>query len=234
MMEAMVATGFEAVCVSHGSVWTGNPGVAWTVSLGAFPALVVAGLPVIPRFGLDFKPENHVLLAAYLNQPIIPVGHHWDLADGTDILSSAARFINGLGNVIWGDMTAIARNNYRYRIEGRAMRIQTLSRITAVSVPEGVSEIELEAPWVDPVRESIECRGSGRGAQPPPQAGPSAGLRFFVTPGRSVDLVVVRTPGNREQSPALPETPRRVIARKMLVELRDRSMPYLPRRWINR
>jgi hypothetical protein len=233
MMAAMVEAGFEAVCVSHGSVRAGNPGADWTVSLGAFPAMTVAGLPVIPRFGLDHKPENKIWLAAYLNQPIIAVGHHWDLADGTDILALAARFINDLGEVAWGDMTAITRNNYRFRVQGHLLRVQTFSRITTLNVPEAVSEVQLEAPWLDPARESIECRRSGDAASQPLQAAQS-GLRFSVTPRSSVDLAVVRTRGNGEQSHALPRTPLGTIARKVLVELRDRGLPWLPRGRVRR
>jgi hypothetical protein len=234
MMAAMMGAGFEAVCVSHGSVWTGNPGVEWTVSLGTQPAMVIAGLPVIPRFGLDRKPENKVLLAAYLNQPIVPVGHHWDLADGTDILSSAARCINSLGQVAWSTLTAITRSNYRFKVEGRVMRIQTFSRITTVNVPEGVFELELEAPWLDPARERIECRSSSDVSQAPFQGVPSNGLRFGVVPGSRVELVTLRTPDHVEETNGLPRTPVGVIARRVLVEMRDRSMPYLPRRWAKR
>jgi hypothetical protein len=233
MMAAMMEAGFEAVCVSHGSVRAGNPGADWTVSLGAFPAMMVAGLPVIPRFGLDYKPENEIWLAAYLNQPIIAVGHHWDLADGTDILASAARFINGLGEVAWSNMTAITRNNYRFRVQGHVMRVQTFSRITTLNVPEGVSELELEAPWLDPARECVECRCSANAARQASAAVQSA-FRFCVPPGSNVDLLVRRTSRNGERPPALPRTPLRAIARRVLVELRDRGMPYLPRRWVKR
>ena len=234
MMAAMTDAGFEAACISHGSARAGSPGADWTVSLGVQPISVVAGLPVIPRFRLDRKPENHVLLAAYLNQPVIPVGHHWDLADGTDILSSAARFINGLGKVTWSNMSAIARSNYRFRVRGQVMRVQTFSRVMAVNVPERVSELELEAPWVDPTREHLECSGSGRGAQPPPQGQPSTGFQLCVTPGSRADIVVVPAHANGEQPIPLPGTPWRAVARKLLVELRDRSMPYLPRNWARR
>ena len=234
MMEAMVTTGFEAVCVSNGSVWTGNPGAEWTVSLGAFPAVVIRGLPVIPRFGLDRNPNNKILLATYLNQPVIPVGHHWDLADGPDILSSAASIINSLGSVTWTNLTAITRRNYRFRVQDSLMRVQTFSRIITVNVPEDVSELELEAPWLDPVGELIECRSSSNASHMPFRAAPSTGLRFSVTPGSCVDLEVIRTSNRVEQALAISKTPISIITRRLLVELRDRSMPCVPRSWIRR
>jgi hypothetical protein len=232
MMAAMAGAGLEAVCVSHGSVWTGNPDADWTISLGSLPAVNVAGLPVIPRFGLDRKPENGVLLAAYLGQAIILVGHHWDLADGLDILSSAARFINGLGAVTWCDMATIARNNYRFRIQGAVMHVQTFSRVTTVNVPDGISQLELEVPWLDPTRDSIECRPPGIVSRHPFQVAQPDNLRFSVTPGSRVDFILVRDSGICGVEAAVhPRTPLGAIARRVFTELRDHSMPCLPRRF---
>ena len=232
-MEAMLDAGLEAVCVSSGSARAGNLGAEWTLSLGVCPATVVVGLPVIPRFGLD-SPENNILLAAYLNQPIILVGHHWDLANGTEILSSAARAINGLGDVTWSDMTTLCRNNYRHRVRGHVMHLQTFSRVTTLTVPDGISELELEAPWPAPDRNGVECRGCDQAAQDPVAAARS-GWRFAVTPGSKLDLVVRGTHGDgSEPLRALPRTPLGTIFRKVLVEVRDRTMPYLPRDWVKR
>jgi hypothetical protein len=232
MMAAMPGAGLEAVCVSYGSVWTGNPGADWTVSLGASPVTVVAGLPIIPRFGLDRKMENNILLAAYLNQPIIPVGHHWDLAEGPDILASAAEFINGLGNVIWSDMTSIARSNYRFTTQAESMRVQVLSRKATVQVPAGVSELRVEATWLDPMQETIEAHDIGRVVKPVIGDSPSAFSRFSVATGNKVNLAVSRN--NRELPPLLPGTPFGAIARRVLVELRDRAMPRVPRRFVRK
>ncbi len=234
MMAAMLAAGLEAVCVSHGSVQTGNPGADWTVSLGTLPATVVAGFPVIPRFGLEPNLENNILLAVYLNQPIIPTSHHWDLADGTEILSAAARFINSLGHVHWGNMTSIARNNYRCLVRGQVMRIHTFSRITTIRIPEGVTELQVEVPWLDPVCETIEIRDSGNAGQHPARILPPNDLRAFVVPGRSIDLVVLRNLNNGEPASALPRTPFGAMTRRVLAELRDRSMPYVPRQFVRR
>jgi hypothetical protein len=231
MMAAMRGVGLEAVCVSHGSVWSGNPGVEWTVALGANPALVVEGLPVIPRFGLDRNPLNPVLLAAYLKQPIIPVGHHWDLAEGLDILSSAARLINGLGEVIWTGLSAIVRSNYRCKVVDKVMRVQTFSRTTAVNVPKDVSELDLEVPWLDRSLDTLHALEFNEGKHSPLQM-PATGLGIRVTGGSAVELKLVGNVNNNVRSLALPKTPPGVIARKVLVEMRDRVMPYLPRMFV--
>jgi hypothetical protein len=231
MMGAMTEAGFEAVCVSHGSVWTGNPDVDWTVSLGAVPVAVVSGLPVIPRFGLDHKPENKVLLAAYLRQPIIPVGHHWDLADGTEVLSEGAECINNLGNVAWNNLTDITKTNYRYQVRGQTMRIQTLARRIDVPVPEGISELVVEAPWLQPAREHLVCVNSSQDDSTPTSVALPDRQTFAVTPGSKVEIAAVRLNKNGQQNNKPPKTPLNIVARKMVVELRDRCMPHLPRAW---
>lgn len=228
MMAAMVNAGLEAACISHGSVLTGNPGVPWTVSLGALPAAVISGLPVLARFGLDHKFEGNTLLASYLNQPIIPVAHHWDFSKGIDILSSAARFINGLGTVIWTSLIPITRSNFSFRKKGHVLQIYTFSRISTAKVPEGVTELQLIIPWLDSERESVECRISGEIPLHPFQVVRNELVRFCVSPGSIVDLEVVRKPIGCLQPYALPRTPLHAILRKLLVEMRDRSMPYLP------
>ena len=45
-----------------------------------------------------------MLLAAYLGQALVVMGHHHDLADGMANLNRVAALINGLGTVTWGDM----------------------------------------------------------------------------------------------------------------------------------
>jgi len=234
MMESMMQAGFEAVCVSHGSVRTGNPDAEWTIALGAHPSTVVSGLPVIPRFGLDRNLENNALLAAYLRQPVVPMGHHWDLADGTEILSKAAGFINGIGRVAWSNMTVIARNNYVSTVEGHVMRVSAYSRRNTIDIPAGVAELDVELPWMDPLKETVEARGPDGTALPLTRDLPAPALHLDVTPGGHVDLVVTRKPGEAEQPQSLPGTPLGVIARKVLVELRDRSMPHFPRNWVRK
>jgi hypothetical protein len=229
MMSAMLEAGFEAVCVSHGSVWTGNPGQSWTVALGAYATMVVNGLPVIPRLGLGGNPANRILVAAYLNQPIIPMGHHWDLADGTEVLSSLAGLINGLGEVCWGDLSTIARSNYRWRTDGVVMDVRVFSRVTAIQVPEGVSELRVRAEWVDRGEERIEC-WTEDGANQSQCGALEPGLSYRVEQGRTVQVRVLRQCRKAEQTHEVPRTSLGAIARRIFVEMRDRSMPYVPRR----
>lgn len=232
MMDVMTDAGFEAACISHGSVFANNSEAQWRVSLGSLPATVIAGLPVIPRFRLGPRMENRILLAAYLNQPIIPIGHHWDIAEGTEILSAAAHFINDIGDVLWSNLTAIARSNYRFRIQGHAMHVQTFSRIITVEVPQTISELELEASWFDPQRETIESHTSGPPFQHPAQNALLNNLRFSVTPGSISKLVVLRSRRDNEDRQSFSRTSLTAIPRRLLTELRDRAMPHFPKRFL--
>jgi hypothetical protein len=226
MMAAMAGAGFEAVCVSHGSVRTGNPEAEWVVSLGAFPGMIVSDLAVIPRFALSRSMKNQILLAAYLNQAIIPVGHHWDLSEGLDILSSGAKIINGLGEVIWGNMTTLVRSNFRYKIEGSVMQVWLFSRLVWLNIPEHVTAVEVVASVIDPTRDRIEVRVSTASAVF--EVAPANTL-IPVVAGSVTELRIARIANSAEPQQTLPRTPLKVVGRKVIVELRDRAMPVFPR-----
>jgi hypothetical protein len=178
---------------------------------------------------MDLQFETKVLLAAYLHQPIVSVGHHWDLADGISILKSAAEFINGLSDVTWANLTTLVRNSFRTKMLGERMRVQPFARIIELVVPEGIAEIELDVGDVYPLPESVRCE-SNAGIF---FARPSSGWIAPVTPHCAVRIEIVWH-GSADARPAAddPPTPFRSVARRILSELRDRTMPYFPRRFV--
>lgn len=111
MLSALPVCGFEAACISHGSLRAHNKTAAWTKTLGYRPYEIVRGCPVFPRWGLSGDVKNAVLLAAYLKQAIILRGHHQDLKDGPEVLDHLAGFVNGLGSVKWMNMTDLVRSS---------------------------------------------------------------------------------------------------------------------------
>ena len=232
MMRAMRDAGFEAACISPASVRSANPDAKWKNDLGLYPAAMISGFPVIPRFRLEAQREGSIWLAMYLDQPLILVGHHWDLAEGTDLLAKTAKIINGLGDVVWADLATIARRNYRHRIESNRLRIQPFCRILHVDVPEGVTEIESEAPWLEAGRARFADRSHGEslvGDQTIDAKG--NGTTISVHPGSRVDLELIEAESS-PPTPKLPRTPLPALARRILVEMRDRSMPHLPKKWV--
>lgn len=230
MMRAMRDAGFEAACISPASVRSANPDALWKNDVGLYPAAMISNLPVIPRFRLEAQREGSMWLAMYLDQPLIPVGHHWDLAEGTNLLAKTADIINGLGDVVWTDLATIARRNYRHLIEGNRLRVQPFSRIMNVEVPEGVTEVEIEAPWLDAGSTSFVGRSQPENLHGGPEGGADEnGSTLSVLPGSRVTLEL------RDAESALPtqkqlRTPIRVMARRILVEMRDRSMPHFKKR----
>ena len=118
----MARLGFEAVCVSCGSLHYHNPHAAWTRTLRMKPCDTIKGLPVIPRFGLTLKCKNDILIAALLGQPVVPMTHHQMVADGYRVLDDTAAFINSLGDVTWGDMRLRAMQSAPVRLSGAGDR----------------------------------------------------------------------------------------------------------------
>lgn len=229
MMDALRDAGFEAACISPASVRAANPDVRWAGSLGLHPAAVIGRLPVLPRFRLEPHREGSVWLAAYLDQPVIPVGHHWDLAGGLDLLVHTAEVINGLGDVVWGDVGSLGRRNYRSRIVGSGLWLQPFSRRLEVVVPENVDHLRIEAPWLA----ATESRCLWRMVPPPGSkdgqvAETLSGSCFPVRPGTclTMELQPLLPPPSVSSKP--PRTRPAVIARRLLVEVRDRAMPLLP------
>lgn len=145
-MSVMARLGFEAACISSGSLSFHNARCSWTPSLGLRMAEIIEGLPVIPRFRLNSEAKNAILLAAYLGQPIVPVGHHQDVANGLDLLADLAQFINSLGCVQWSDMKSIARSNLLVCRNGDLLRVRPYSRRFQIAVPAAISRLSVEPP----------------------------------------------------------------------------------------
>jgi hypothetical protein len=136
--------GFNAACVSHGSLQDFNRRREWTRKLGYLPAELVQGCLVLPRWALAGNAANTALLAAYLGQAIILRGHHQDLRDGVEMLDGIARTINSLGEVRWASIAELSRLSCRWRMEGNRCRIEPLAREVYFQPPAPATEVVLE------------------------------------------------------------------------------------------
>lgn len=146
-LEQMAQLGFEAACVSRGSLSRHNGQALWVRTLGMKPSDIVAGLTIFPRFRISRTCHNSILIAALLDQPIIPVGHHHDVADGLQLLADLSGFVNSLGKVRWADMKGISRSHYARKLEGNILRVRMFTKRIEVRLPEGVDQIFVERPW---------------------------------------------------------------------------------------
>lgn len=140
--------GFEAACVSGGSLRRHNSQAKWLHTLGIRPADIIAGLPVFPRFRLSRNCHNNILAAALLNQPIIPVGHHHETANGLWLLAEMSRFINSLEPVQWANMKQISRSRFARIIDGKILRVKMFTKRIEILVPEEIKQIWVERSWL--------------------------------------------------------------------------------------
>lgn len=120
LLAQMAAAGFEAASISFGSLRKYNRDAKWLRRIGVKSMEIINGLPVFARFPISSNCRNTILEAAYLNRPIILMGHHKNVAGGLSILEEAAQFINSLGHVEWTDMTRIARAHNDHGAANRA------------------------------------------------------------------------------------------------------------------
>jgi hypothetical protein len=136
--------GFEAACISTGSLQAHNTGHAWTQTLGFSPTERVSGCPVMPRWALSQCSETLLLAAAYLGRPLILRGHHQDLRRGPDMLDAAAASINALGSVVWGNLTKLSRLNYQSIDDAGTLQVKPISNRVEVDLTETVQRLALD------------------------------------------------------------------------------------------
>lgn len=225
MLKDIPRCGFEAACISHGSLRAHNRTSLWTDELGYASSELINGCPVLPRWALANSGEQTILLAAYLRQPIVLRGHHQDLKGGRlEVLDRLARIINGLGNVIWSNMTDISRLNYSWRMDGSTLRIKPRGRTLNVHVPAEAETLLVEsmAGQEGNVWRAFEANGSSI------QIRCEETAPLLVKRERSLTLETVVTPTAifEENGEGLRVAP---LVRRLLTEGRDRLVGALGR-----
>ena len=228
--DVMTNLGYEAACVSRASLTSWNKEKNWPSTFGHSVAeFVGAGAPIIPRHVMAYGHEGSYRLAAFLNQPIIPHGHHLDCATGFDLLAHVASEINSLGEVIWSDMTSISRSNYLTRRESETLFVKMLARRVAVPLDGTVQEIVVERPWIAPGSEPerLICRQGSRAF-----LAKGSAHRSVVSVFGDRGIVELISPPSNETDPGTVGSPGLRLgtaARRLLSEARDRIAPLTTR-----
>jgi hypothetical protein len=220
-LRAMYRLGIEAVCLNRSYPW--RDGQPPPTPLGDwYPAeLVAGGMPMLLRSPLVDAREDFVF-RALLGQPLILYGHHWDFADGLEILAQAAHDINALGEVRWGPLGGIARASYATRQVGETMWVRMHARRVELELPAGVRELRVLA------REPLGGAGwrrvrdgggvaamtfaAGRGVSEPLPLDAPGRIELTLIPEHPLDPTEVAAPARRPWS----------LVRRMMVEGRDR------------
>jgi hypothetical protein len=230
-LASMFRLGFEAACIGRGHPWiksqSSSP-LSWPL-VKWFPTdMVDGGLPIIPRYPLD-RPWGDLVFRALLGQPLILFAHHWDFADGLDVLARAAEYVNSLGTVRWTSVGAIARASYLLERHTDNLVVHMHSRRVTIQVPHDVSTVEVRTPrmstdertryllW-DGACSAMMSTGIGR-------EGWTSGAQS-VSPGKSLELRLASDrllDANDVGGGGLTPWP---LVRRALVEGRDRLEPF--------
>jgi hypothetical protein len=214
----MASIGYESLCISRPFPWLQKP--PGTVPLaGWFPADTSGPQPVLPRIPIS-APRGLLPLRAFLRQPIIVYGHHWDLADQPDLLHKWADDIARLGDVAWTSVGAISRRMYSWRTDGDTVLVRPHTRVVDVDLPEAARRVFVEAPQV-PGYELVETESQGsvvttrRRSEAEFSPGEGDSITIRLVPEEAIDPRRVPAPGLRPWP----------VIRRVLTEVRDRSQP---------
>jgi hypothetical protein len=226
-LRKMAHLGYEAACISRWSLRHYNSQATWLRTLGMQPADIIAGLTVFPRFRISHFCHNSILVAALLHQPIIPVGHHHDVAQGLQMLTDLSEFINSLGTVQWKNMREISRSHYAQKVEGKILQVKMLTKRIEIEVPEGISQILVDRPWMNcakvlPLAWRSPDRSKEwtlRGSEEPIPVQSCQRIEIIAEPPISIFLDSKRF-RNYHVWP---------VVRRLLTEVRDRLAPALKR-----
>jgi hypothetical protein len=217
MMRALAASGFEALCFA----WRVRRTPQHPLAGFRIADVVEGGLPLVPRHPLT-NVNDELVFRAFLDQPLVFSGHHYDLPDGMGLLADAAAAVNGLGEVEWLPLDEIAQRNYRVRSVAGLTEVELFTRRARLTVPEGadrlkasLAALEDESAWE---RLMVRRRGEEREA--------ALGDEIPVIEGETIELVLQRT--DREVTSIVERrTTIWPLLRRAAVEARDRATPAL-------
>jgi hypothetical protein len=230
-LAALLTAGFEGACASLGDLFERNSELFGGSTFGLAPAAVAPeSVPVMSRFKLDPSCEGAIVLSAFLDRPIILVGHHHTAADGLELLAHTAEMVNSLGEVSWGSPEMMLRSNFRTCQENTTLWIEPYSCRIHLTVPQGITDLGLYSPRCSVPNADLEFelrvkRGSHLLGQQKMSDTPlkvMAGDRIELV-SLSLGKVDYRKVENPESSLSL-----RAFPRRLLCEFRDRSMPLIP------
>jgi hypothetical protein len=228
---------FDALCISRPYPWLARPPRAWlehpvdaSALVGWEPASVIEdGLPVLLRRGFQ-DPVEDLALRAFLNQALIIHGHHADVADGLDLLRELAATVNAFGEVDWCSLGDIAAGNVATRRDDASLHVRMFTRRTRVVVPEGLRELRVSLPFLQPGPRGLTLRcvpaGSGVATNGAAALSPGGEHAFALGgAGGRFDLSLSSTSATGAPADGGLPTPAWAVARRLMSEGRDRIEP---------
>lgn len=229
MIEAMLELGFDGGCISPWSLrdWGGEH--PWPDSFGLEPTELVFGTcPVAPRFKMSADCLGNIVVSAFLNRPIIPVGHHYSVAGGLELLAVLAKFINSLGKVNWCNLQSILRGSFLTRQEGSTLFLRPYSACLDVRIPDEIDTLMLTCPLnqrsrnqfklLPHVQDSTRFQARLLDFNSPVHVTPGEKIRLVSSAFGTIDFRQVKSPSAHPWA----------FVRRLLCEFRDRLQPLRP------
>jgi hypothetical protein len=221
----MSRLGVESLSITRPFPWLEHPPADMPLA-GWFPADTSSPLPVLERMPLTRESEE-LPLRAFLGQPIILYGHHWDLGADPGLLVDWTEQVSRLGEVSWASVGDISRGLVSWRSDGETLSVRPHTRRVDIRVPPGVSKLRVEGGGVG--YESAVVR-----------AGPGATTVVSLLDGggevsipHGTTSVHVQMQSGAVIDPEQIGNPRWTpwpITRRLLSEARDRTRPWVDAR----
>jgi hypothetical protein len=226
---ALAALGFEGACFPLGMVRRWNAGMSVRPAYGLEMAEWFDGpLPVLSRFNLLWPScQGEIIISAFLNRPIIIVGHHDTFAKGYEALDSAIATINSLKDVQWLSPSAMLNRSYLTWRENHSFWIKPYARRVKLTVPEDVTKIRAILP--ENVRADVALNMIVRNTEGKElrRIKPGSGEAVEVQPGQGIDIHLMTPDPVDYRQLEHPGLSYRALARRILCEGRDRLSPFL-------
>jgi hypothetical protein len=220
--DPMLRLGYEAGCVSIGSLIHWNPDKPWETDLGlpVAQALGQEAFPVFHRVGTN---EVDVRLSAFLGHPIIIATHHQDYVSHFTRIESLAKIVNQISDPRWMTIQDISRTNYVASVDSKVLRIRPYSRLLTIPLSKGLKTLQILASPFCP-ESTVDL--SEISANPRPAADGRTSLQYEI----SNDVIEIAfPPHNPVDYETVDPMPLGLwpVARRLLAEGRDRAKPIL-------
>jgi hypothetical protein len=220
----MSRLGLESLSITRPYPWLDRPPSGMPL-VGWFPADSSTPLPVVERLPMSRPPEE-LPLRAYLGQPIVLYGHHWDLGRDPDLLAAWAKHVARLDGVSWAAMGAISRSLASWRTDGDTLWVRPHTRVVDIHPPGGVSRLVIDAGGVG-YETAVVSEGT---AQLTEVDLSDQASEVSVSP--SATAVTIRLRSSSFLEPDGVSNPRWSpwpMTRRLLSEGRDRARPWMDR-----
>jgi hypothetical protein len=222
MTDSMVRLGYEAACVSIGSLLRWNPEKLWPADLG-FSLGQSLGSMAFPVFHRISTSETDIRLSAFLGHPVIIATHHHDCASNFARLESIANIINGSGSVRWAGIEDISRTNFVSKTQNGMLQIWPYSRRFKIALAPEITSVQVcRSPYCEGF--TIDVGSNHRDGTEVTVPNVPARYRIsnntmeiFSPPTNRVDY-------NQVASKSVGMWP---VVRRLLTEARDRTQPIL-------